>query len=222
MHREVPVINIINSLKVHKLRKNAALLVASITAMLCLVACGSDPELKTLGHTDTILAFGDSLTAGLGVSAHKAYPDVLQALSDRSVFNAGVSGELTEEGLKRLPGLLDKHDPQLVILLEGGNDILQNRSLAATKANLSAMIDLIKAQERDVILVGVPTKSLFAGTAKLYVELAKEHQIPLEKDIIGSLLKQSSMKSDSVHFNRGGYSALAETLLGVLQNHGAL
>lgn len=202
--------------------KKIAPSIATVFLTLALVACSGDHELKPLAHNAKVLAFGDSLTAGLGVSPEKAYPAVLQSLSGRTVINAGVSGELTEAGVKRLPDLLDKHDPQLVILLEGGNDILQNRSLSSAKANLSAMITLVKNQGRDVVLVGVPKKSLFAGTADLYVELAEEHQIPLEKSIIGSLLKQPAMKSDSVHFNSAGYSALAEALYSVLRDTGAL
>ena len=193
-----------------------------IACMLALVACGSQSELRPLPGDARILAFGDSLTAGRGVSSENAYPEVLQSLSGRTVINAGVSGELSEEGLQRLPGLLQEYDPHLVILLEGGNDILQNRSLEAAKSNLSAMITLAKDQGADVVLVGVPTKSLFGGSAKFYAELAEEHQIPFEKNIIRSLLKQPAMKSDSVHFNVAGYRALAESINEVLLESGAL
>lgn len=189
---------------------------------LILTGCDGKPQLKRLAQGDTVLAFGDSLTAGRGVSREHAYPAMLQTLIGRTVINAGVSGELTEEGLNRLPELLETHDPQLVILLEGGNDILQNRSLESAKANLSAMITLAKDQDRDVVLVGVPAKSMFATTASLYTELAEEHQIPLEKSIIGSLLKKPAMKSDSVHFNRAGYSALADAIHVLLSESGAL
>lgn len=216
----MPDISILNA--VGSLMLTPARLFAIIAFVVSLVACSGKPELKPLAPSDTVLAFGDSLTAGLGVSTDYAYPAVLQSLIGRTVINAGVSGELTEGGLKRFPDLLEKHDPQLVILLEGGNDILQNRSLESAKANLSAMIDLARIQGRDIVLVGVPKKSLFASTANLYVELAEEHQVPLEKSIIASLLKKPAMKSDSVHFNRAGYSALAEALQDLLTDSGAL
>lgn len=189
---------------------------------LSMVGCGGNPELKVLPEDATVLAFGDSLTAGLGASTTDAYPAVLQSLSGREVINAGVSGELTIEGLRRLPALLLEHDPDLMILLEGGNDILQNRSLDETKANLSAMITLAKDRGTDVVLVGVPKRSLLASTAGFYTELAKEHHVPLEKKIIGSLLKKPAMKSDSVHFNAAGYRALAEAIHQILQDSGAL
>jgi lysophospholipase L1-like esterase len=197
----------------------AALLLASI---LMLNGCGSDPELRMLPEEAIVLAFGDSLTAGLGVTVDQAYPAVLQELIGRTVINAGVSGELTQDGLLRLPGLLTKHSPDLVILLEGGNDILQSKSLEVAKANLSRMITLVKAHGADLVLVGVPKRSLLAGTAGLYEELAKQHQVPLEKDIVGSLLKQPSMKSDAVHFNAAGYNALAKSIHQLLRLSGAL
>ena len=73
-----------------------------------------------------------------------------------------------------------------------------------------------------MVLVGVPKKSLLASTAEIYSELAEEHQIPLEKNIVGSLLKKPAMKSDSVHFNTAGYKALAEAIHELLQESGAL
>jgi len=201
--------------------RRAALLGLCIACAFTLVAC-SEPELKPLSDDAKILAFGDSLTAGLGAPASDAYPAVLQSLIGREVINAGVSGELTAEGLARLPALLLEHDPELMILLEGGNDILQNRSMASAKANLSSMIDLAKSSGTDVVLIGVPKKSLLASTAGIYSELAEEHEIPLEKKIIGSLLKKPAMKSDSVHFNAAGYRALAEAVQKLLQNAGAI
>ncbi len=189
--------------------------------VLSLIAC-SDPELSPLPEDATVLAFGDSLTAGLGASPTHAYPAVLESLSGRRVINAGVSGELTEEGLQRLPDVLAEHNPDVMILLEGGNDILRNRSHAEAKANLSTMIKLAKDRGADVVLVGVPKKSLLASTAEFYAELAEEHQIPLENKIIGSLLKKPAMKSDSVHFNAEGYRALAEAIHQVLIDSGAL
>ena len=193
-----------------------------LACVLALAACGNNSELRPLADDASILAFGDSLTAGRGVSKEDAYPAVLQMLSGRTVINAGVSGELTAEGLQRLPGVLREYDPALVILLEGGNDILQNRSLDEARENLSAMITLAKENGSDVVLVGVPTRSLFASSAKFYGELAKEYDIPLEKSIIRSLLKTPSMKSDTVHFNTPGYRALAEAIHDVLIESGAL
>ena len=77
--------------------------------------CGKGGALKRVSDSGTILAFGDSLTADYGVSVENSYPSVLARLSKRNVVNAGISGEVTEEGLARLAKVLDKTSPELMI-----------------------------------------------------------------------------------------------------------
>jgi len=192
-----------------------------IVLALLLSACDGD-KLQALSDGDVILAFGDSLTAGKGVSVDKAYPAVLSELTGFRVVNAGISGETTEEGLERLPGVLDEENPSLLILFEGGNDILRNQDLTQTKSNLNAMIKMAKDQGVQIALVGVPRKQLFSSTAEFYGELAEEHELPLQDDIVASLLRKPAMKSDSVHFNNSGYRALAESIEELLRESGAL
>ena len=90
-----------------------------------LSACDSGPQLRSLNHEAKILAFGDSITVGYGVNEGEDYPSQLQQLTQRTVINAGISGEISEEGLQRLPDLLNEHEPELLILIHGGNDILR-------------------------------------------------------------------------------------------------
>lgn len=191
-------------------------------SIITLTGCGKEATFTTLPIDATILAFGDSLTFGKGVSKTDAYPAVLQTLISRNVMNAGISGETTSEGLLRLPELLNSETPDLLILFEGGNDILRNQNLTVTKSNLDSMIRLAKKMNIPVVLIGVPKKSLLGKTAGFYAELAEEHSIPLEDSIVGKLLRQSSMKSDSVHFNVAGYAALAEAISELLKKHGAV
>lgn len=188
---------------------------------LLLVGCG-EPEFRPLGAGETILAFGDSLTEGRGVGPAQSYPSVLAELSGHPVINAGVSGELSEAGRGRLPALLAEHRPALVILLEGGNDILRGSGEGALKANLAAMIAAVQGSGAQLLLVGVPRKSLFADGAPLYEELADQYRLVLDNDSIGELLRSPELKSDAVHFNEQGYRTLAERLHGLLQARGAL
>ncbi|PJC92889.1 arylesterase [Aeromonas lusitana] len=188
---------------------------------LLLAACG-EPGLKPLGAGATILAFGDSLTEGRGVSPAQSYPSVLASLSGHTVINGGVSGELSEAGRARLPALLAEHKPALVILLEGGNDILRGSGEGALKANLAAMIEAVQGSGAQLLLVAVPRKSLFADGAPLYEELADQYQLVLDNDSIGELLRSPTLKSDGVHFNEQGYRVLAERLHRRLQESGAL
>ena len=194
-----------------------------ILVLLCLLlaACG-EPALRPLGTGETILAFGDSLTEGRGASTAQSYPGVLASLTGHPVINGGVSGELSHAGRARLPGLLAEHRPALVILLEGGNDILRGSGEAALKANLAAMIEAVQCSGAQLVLVGVPRKSLFAEGAPLYEELAEQYGLVLDNDSIGDLLRRPELKSDAVHLNAPGYRTLAERLHRLLQERGAL
>lgn len=190
--------------------------------LLVLVGCDTGASLQPLQSGDRILAFGDSLTEGVGVSDAAAYPSVLQSMTDIEVINAGVSGEITAEGLKRLPDVLDQTDPDLVILCHGGNDLLRKLDPNQTRANLAAMIELIQGRGADVVLVSVPEPGIFLKPADYYAELAKRYDLPIETDIITDLQGDSGMKSDRVHFNEAGYAALAEALVALLQRRDAL
>lgn len=194
-----------------------------VTGLLCLLlaACG-EPGFRPLAAGETILAFGDSLTEGRGVSPAQSYPSVLASLSGHPVINGGVSGELSQAGRARLPALLAEHRPALVILLEGGNDMLRGSGEVALKANLAAMIEAAQGSGAQVLLVGVPRKSLFADGAPLYEELADQYGLVLDNDSIGELLRDPALKSDAVHFNAEGYRTLAQRLHRLLQERGAL
>lgn len=200
--------------------KRAQGFMLSSLLLLMMAGCADEPTLTALQPDDTILAFGDSLTFGKGVNQTDAYPAVLQELSGFTVVNSGVSGETTEEGLSRLPAQLQAHDPALVILFEGGNDILQNMPAANTETHLDVMIGESLNYGAQVVLVGVPEKSLFSSSAPWYSALAEKHGLPLQDNIVSKLLKQPSMKSDSVHFNEAGYRALAEAIHQLLKDNG--
>ncbi len=191
---------------------------AAVTVLL--QSCGA--KLTAVPVNGTILAFGDSLTAGYGASEATSYPSALAQLSGRTVINAGISGEVTQDGLARLPQVLDQTNPDLLILLEGGNDILQSKDLTQTKQNLAAMIELAQSRDIDVVLVGVPKKGISAQAAPLYDELAQEYKLVYEDDLLGGLLRKSEYKSDAVHFNAQGYRVMAEELHELLDKNGAL
>ncbi|TKA89226.1 arylesterase [Guyparkeria sp. SB14A] len=189
--------------------------------VLGLAGCG-EPALEPLPRGAIILAFGDSLTEGVGASEEAAYPEQLARLTGREVVNAGVAGETTADGVERLPEALERHAPTLMILLMGGNDVLRNQDLAEAKRNLARMIELARQRDVAVLLVGVPEKSLFSQSAPLYRELADEHDVLLVDDLVAGLLRRPSYKSDAVHLNAEGYRAMAERLAEVLRDEGAL
>ncbi len=170
----------------------------------------------------TILTFGDSLTYGVGVEESDSYPSVLASLTQREVINAGISGEVTKDGLLRFEHELDEAQPHLVILLEGGNDILRGHNLKQTKKNLAAMIQLAQQRDIQVLLIGVPEKKLFSKVAKIYPELAKEYELVLADSLISSLLRSPEYKSDPIHFNEQGYKKMAHAIYELLIKHKAI
>lgn len=203
--------------KVNEMKKLVLVLVLALFIQAC-----SKTELEPLAGDAVILAFGDSLTAGVGTQKQNSYPAVLAQLAAREVINAGVSGEETDEGRERLQKVLNERPVDLLILLEGGNDILRNRPLDQTKRNLAAMIEMAQARNISVVLLGVPEKKLFSSVAPIYKELADEYSLVFVPDLISDLLREPSLKSDAVHLNTEGYKALAEHLHETLKEHGAL
>ena len=189
---------------------------------LFIQGCGERQQLSRVSTEATILAFGDSLTAGVGADKQHSYPSVLARLSGRKVVNAGISGEVTEQGLARLADVIAKTSPDLMILLEGGNDILRNHNLQQTKQNLTAMIAMAKEKGVQLVLIGVPQKQLFSDVAPFYKELAEEHKLVFDGELISGLLRKRSYKSDMVHFNKSGYQKMAEAIHQLLIDNGAL
>lgn len=182
-----------------------------LPCILLLQSC-QDARLPLLSSGATIVAFGDSLTAGVGASKGADYPAQLADISQLTVINAGISGETTAKGRQRLPSVLAKHSPELLILLEGGNDFLRNRPIAETRNNLATMIELAQSQGITVLLIAVPQKSLFLTPSPIYAELAQEYQLVLLEETLSDLLGSPSKKSDTIHLNDSGYRALAEAI----------
>ncbi|MHC3994665.1 GDSL-type esterase/lipase family protein [Thiomicrolovo sp. ZZH C-3] len=191
------------------------LLLAVITFMK------SAPHVPHLQDGDAILALGDSITYGYGAQAHESYPAVLQSLTGFMVINAGVNGETSEEGLARLPHLLEDESIRLMLLCLGGNDILQQRSKIRLKANLKRIVQMAKAKRIDVILIGVPTFGVFGmKSLPLYKEIAGEEGIPYMPSLLPDVLGDRALRADYVHPNAEGYRMLAEGIAERLRSLG--
>jgi len=200
-----------------------ALWLAMLLALLLFASGCSKPEkLPPLATDAVLLAFGDSLTFGTGASESESYPAQLEKLAGRRVVREGVPGEISERGLARLPAALDEVRPQLLLLCHGGNDFLQRLPKAKAAENLRAMIRLAKSRGIDVLLIGTPEPGLMLSAAAFYGEIAKEFHIPYEGEVLGKILKDSSLKSDQVHPNAQGYRLMAERIHELLKKTGAL
>ena len=198
-------------------------LIFFMVSLSCISCTKSQIKLNPLAQEQPILAFGDSLTAGNGTSAEYSYPSILAKISNYKVINAGISGETTAGGLSRFADTLNQTKPSLVILMEGGNDILQNIPAEQTQQNLTAMINIAKEQNVQVLFIGIPKKSLIgASVAKFYPEIAKQTNVAYDGKTIPDLIKKNEYKSDLVHFNQQGYALIAQKIYDDLKNNGAL
>lgn len=174
-----------------------------------------------------IVAFGDSLTAGYNLPAQESYPALLQKRLEQDgyqyeVVNAGVSGDTSAGGLRRIDWALDG-DVRIVILELGANDILRGQAVEAMKENLSQIIKRAKGRGADVLLAGMyaPPNSGFdyqKEVVEAYRELARKHQvtfIPFFLDRVAGI--ESLNLGDGVHPNTEGTKIVAETVYQALR-----
>ena len=197
-------------------------IIITLSTCLWLSGCDSKSHLQPLTEDAVILAFGDSITRGTGAHVDEAYPAQLGQLIHRQVINAGIPGEVSGSGLQRLPALLEQHQPDLLILCHGGNDILRHNNLELTRQNLQKMIDLAQQRGVQVVLIAVPQFGIFLSPAPFYAELAKHNQIPLDNSVLSDILRKNTLKSDHIHPNAKGYRVMAEQIMALLQDAGAL
>jgi len=215
----------------------------AIIMILVLVLAGCEsptsPEISSPNppqETGQIVCFGDSLTEGYGsskpfvVNKTKSYPAFLQQKVKATVVNAGISGDTTADGLKRVDTDVLAKDPQVVIILLGGNNFLHQRPANEAKKDLQAIINKIKNKNRKIYLASfigddaweasyletfpVITPeiiALLASYKKIYAELGSEN-----KDIgqISNIWKGIGKKqmSDFIHPNADGYSIMADNI----------
>ncbi|WP_413190589.1 GDSL-type esterase/lipase family protein [Psychrobacter sp. AT9] len=195
-----------------------------LSATISVTGCGSEPQQDILPAGSTVIALGDSLTYGYGVSPETAYPKVLADLSKWRVINAGVNGDTSADVLARVDEIT-KQNPDLVLLGVGGNDVLQRVQSDTTRANIIATIDTLQSKNIDVVLIAEPhlsTSALFgkANDNPLYEDIAEAEDIPLYSDGWSTILSDDALKSDRIHANAAGYRQFAEGLHGYLKDEG--
>lgn len=194
-------------------------------AVLLLAAC-SQPKEAALPPGTRVLALGDSLTAPHGVTPDEAWPALLAKQTGWVVTNAGVSGDTSAGALQRLPALLEEHNPQLVLVSLGGNDMLRRLPQGQTTANLGQMLARIKAHGARAVLLATPRPSLAGAVfnnltaADFYRQVAKDHQVPLIEDAIPDVLSDTQLKGDQIHPNAAGHALLSKKIFEALKKIG--
>jgi acyl-CoA thioesterase-1 len=188
----------------------------------------SSPQEQSKGNDlPRIVAFGDSLTAGLGVPPDDAYPGQLARwLRDQGlayeVINAGVSGETSAGGLRRVEWIL-KSQPMLVILELGANDGLRGQPLKDTYENLKGIIEGLQAKGVIVVLAGMRLPLNYGDNyteefSELYKRLAKEYDVPFIPFFLEGVATHRHLnQGDGLHPNAEGYSIVVQNVWKTLQ-----
>ena len=187
---------------------------------LLAAGCSQPSALPPLGKDAIVLAFGDSLTAGTGASV--GYPQRLEKIIGRAVINAGVPGETSGGAKRRLSGLLNRHQPQLLIVCTGGNDFLRRHDRAETENNLREIVAVARRAAVPVVLIAVPRISPLPLNHPIYKTVADDYDLWLEDDILKTVLHDNTLKSDRVHPNDAGYQQIAEAVAALLTHAGAV
>jgi len=178
---------------------------------------------KPVKSVAKIVAFGDSLTAGYGLSPEESYPSLLQKKLaadgfDYEVVNAGISGDTSAGGVRRIDWSLEGGDVKVVILELGANDILRGQPIEEMKKNLSTIIERAKARGAQVLLAGMeaPTNSGIdyrRWTHGAFSDLAKAHNVALIPFLLDRVAGIQSMNQpDGIHPNREGARIVADTV----------
>jgi len=194
--------------------------------VMLLAACGGSRKEAPLPAGSKVLALGDSLTAPHGVKPGEDWPTLLGQKTGWVVINAGISGDTSAGALARLPALLDEHQPQLVLVSLGGNDMLRKIPQAQTVANLGRMLDLAKGGGAGAVLLATPKPSIAGAVfnnlspADFYAEVAKEKKVPLIEDALPEVLSDTSLKGDQLHPNAAGHALLADKIHAALRKIG--
>ncbi len=195
--------------------------------LLCgLLAACSGKQAEPLPPGTVVLALGDSLTAGYGLTPEEAWPARLAEKTGWKIVNGGVSGDKTSDALARLPALMDEHAPKLVLVTLGGNDMLRKLPEEQTRGNLTRILELVRGRNAQPVLLATPRPSV-AGVvfqnlspAPFYAEIAKARKIPLIDEAVAEVLSDPDLKLDQLHPNAEGHKALAGKAFDALRKLG--
>lgn len=186
----------------------AAVVAALLMAMLA-AACSEEPARRPTAGTG-IVCFGDSLTAGTGASDGMDYPAQLSRRIGQPVINAGVPGDTTADGLRRLDDDVLSHGPRLVLITLGGNDLKNRAPKQKAFENLREIVDRIHATGALAVVGGIDIPLYGRGYGKAYAALAQETGAVLIDNVFDGIMGDRSLMNDPIHPNDAGYAIMAE------------
>ncbi|MGD8540811.1 MAG: arylesterase [Desulfobacteraceae bacterium] len=175
---------------------------------------------ETIG---TIVAVGDSLTAGYGLDEEEAYPAQLARMLAEAglpyrVVNAGISGETSSGALSRIEWVLVSLKPDIVILATGANDGLRGTDPALTRENLRRSVQILKADGVVVVLAGMQMvrnmgRQYTESFAEIFAQVAAEEEVLLVPFLLAGVAGEAQLnQADGIHPTAAGYQVVAENV----------
>lgn len=203
-----------------RMRALVALLVLPLLLVVQLAACTPAPAAEERGRV--LVAFGDSLTAGLGVPADRTYPALLGERLTREgyeyrVVNAGVSGDTSAGGVRRVDWAL-RLNPEIVILELGVNDAFRGQPLVGVRANLDRIVARFQAAGARVLVAGMRLPPNYGDRYaedfhRLYREVARARHAPLMPFFLDGVGAVPGLnQADGIHPTAEGYAIIVERL----------
>lgn len=191
-----------------------------IAALILIFTSIFNMENSFSDNSKTILAFGDSLTAGFGLSIDESYPSILEnKLKENGynyrVVNAGFSGDTTHGGLLRIKWSM-KVKPDIVILELGANDSMRGIPAKEAKENLSKIIEIIMQEKSEILFVGMKAprntgKSYYEEFDKIYPELSSKYKLHLIPFFLEGIARKPEYNlGDGIHPNYSGYKFIVD------------
>jgi len=195
---------------------------------LLLFVVGFFPVAATASEPPVLLILGDSLSAGYGMDREKSWVSLLETrLRDSGysyrILNSSISGDTSQGGLARLPRLLDRYQPQIVILELGANDGLRGINPVVTRENMTSMIQQSQAIGAKVLLAGIKLPPNYGSSyleqfESMYGDLANEFDtllVPFFMD--GVAMRPDLLQADHIHPNEKGQPVLLDNVWKVLE-----
>jgi acyl-CoA thioesterase I len=158
---------------------------------------------------NVIIAFGDSLVAGVGSSQEGGFVPLLADRLQKPVINRGKPGDTTADALARVPEILQEN-PHVVIILLGGNDAIQRIPLPETVQNLRSIITMVQAYGAVVVLLGVQGALIRDRFDDNFRALAKEEGAVYVPNVLKDIYRNPSRMFDAIHPNDEGYRIIAD------------
>lgn len=191
--------------------------VAILLALLLFTFFGGEREIKNYPSKGTdIIAFGDSLVEGVGSTQGNDFVSLLSKKISRPIINLGVSGNTTDDGLKRISEL-DRYKPKVVLVLLGGNDHLKKVPIDTTFENLGKIIENIHDRGVIVLLLGVKGNLLGDKFKSRFEELRERYGTAYVENVLDGLFADTRYMSDAIHPNDAGYAKIAEKIFPTLE-----